>query len=368
MKFTCSRQKLNEAVANVQRAVSPKSTTPALEGILIKTGNGKISLCGYDLELGITTTIEAEIQQEGAIVINARLFSDIIRRMPENQILIETNDKLMVYLQSGKVDYKIIGMPDSDYPELPTVTDSDNVNINGETLQSMIRQTLYAVSDKDTKPAHKGSLFEINSNTIKIISVDGYRLAIRKETINYNGEKSFIVPGKSLGEVEKLINSDEEDVTLTIGGRHIIFHTGNYNIITRLLEGEFMNYQAAIPSGNATKLRVNTRKFSSSIDRMSLLLNERMKSPIRCRIEDSMIKTSCNTSIGQANDEFEVEAEGEDIEIGFDDKYMLDALKNSETDEVRIHMNGPLSPIVILPSDGDSFLFLVLPVRLRNEK
>ena len=368
MKFICNRQKLNEAVSNVQRAVSPKSTMPALEGILIKTANGTITLCGYDLDIGITTSLEADIQQEGAIVINAKLFSDIIRRMPENQITIETDDKLIVYLQSGKVDYKIIGISDSEYPELPTVTGTDTISIEGELLQSMIRQTLYAVSDKDTKPAQKGSLFEIGEKTIKIISVDGYRMAIRKEAIAYDGEKTFIVPGKSLGEVEKLITGDDEDVSITVGTRHIIFKTGNYQIITRLIEGEFMNYKAAIPSISSTKLTVNSRKFSNSIDRMSLLLNERMKSPIRCRIEDSMLKTSCNTSIGQATDEFEVEAEGEDIEIGFDDKYMYDALKNAETDEVRIHMNGPLSPIVILPSEGDSFLFLVLPVRLRNDR
>lgn len=368
MKFVCNRQKLNEAITNVQRAVSPKSTMPALEGILIKTTRNGIFLCGYDLEIGITTSIDADIQGEGGIVINARLLSDIIRRMPEDKISLEADNKNIVYLQSGRSDYKIIGISESEYPELPTVTGSDSISINGCTLQSMIRQTLYAVSDKDIKPAHKGSLFEIENRSIRIISVDGYRLAVRKEDTDYEGEKSFIVPGKSLGEVEKLISDENESVEMTVGSRHIIFRTGSYNIITRLIEGEFMNYRAAIPSVHSTELKVNTRKFISTIDRMSLLLNERMKSPIRCRIEDGRIKTSCNTTIGQANDEFEAETQGEDIEIGFDDKYMLDALKYSETDEVKINMNGPLSPIVVLPSEGDSFLFLVLPVRLRNEK
>lgn len=368
MKFVCNRQKLNEAVTNVQRAVSPKSTMAALEGILIKTTNGKISLCGYDLEIGITTSIDADINKEGSVVINAKLMSDIIRRMPEDKISIETDEKLIVYISSGKVDYKIIGIAANEYPELPTVTESDIININGELLQSMIRQTIYAVSDKDIKPAHKGSLFEIEKNTIKMISVDGYRLAIRKEIIEYNGEKSFIVPGKSLSEVEKLIDSESNNVEMIVGGRHIIFKTGDYNIITRLIEGEFMNYKSAIPSTFSTEMKVNTRKFINTIDRMSLLLNERMKSPIRCKAEDGMIKTSCNTSMGQAYDEFEVDMQGEDIEIGFDNKYMLDALRYSETDEVNIHMNGPLSPIVILPSEGDSFIFLVLPVRLKNER
>lgn len=368
MKFNCSRQKLNEAVLNVIRAVSSKSTMPALEGILIKTRSGKLELSGYDMEIGITTSIDAMIYTEGAVVINAKLLSDIIRRMPEDQITFNIDEKLLVYISSGKSDYKIIGIPDSEFPEIPSVTGSDSITINGESLQSMIRQTIYAVSDKDIKPANKGSLFEINGGTIKIISVDGYRLAIRKETTKYDGEKSFIVPGKSLSEVEKLIAEDTENVEITVGDRHIIFRIGEYSITTRLIEAEFMNYKAAIPSIHSTELKVNTRSLINSIDRMSLLLNERMKSPIKCRIESGLIKTSCNTSLGQAYDEFEIEMTGEDIEIGFDNKYMLDALKNAETDEVKIHMNGPLSPIVILPSEGESFLFLVLPVRLRNER
>ncbi len=368
MKFNCNKQTLNDAVLNVTRAVSSKSTMPALEGILIKAAGSRLVLTGYDLEIGITTAIDANIYTEGTIVLNARLFSDIIRRMPENQITIETDEKLNVYINSGKSDYRIIGIPDSEYPELPSVTGSETITIAGEILQSMIRQTIYAISDKDIKPAHKGSLFEIENGFVKIISVDGYRLAIRKEKITYDGEKSFIVPGKSLSEVEKLIREDTKTVSMTVGDRHIIFRIGSYSIISRLIEAEFMNYKAALPSNHSTTLKVNTRKFISAIDRMSLLLNERMKSPIRCRIDNGMIKTSCNTTLGQAYDEFEAEITGEDLEIGFDNKYMLDALRNTETDEVEIHINGPLSPIVLLPSEGDSFIFLVLPVRLRNEK
>lgn len=368
MKFNCNRQALTEAVLNVMRAVSSKSTMPALEGILVKAKNGSLILTGYDLEIGITTSIDAMIYEEGATVINAKLFSEIIKRMPEDQINIETDEKLTVYINSGKSDYKIIGIPDSEYPELPSVNSNDPITIDGEALSSMIKQTIYAVSDKDIKPAHKGSLFEINNRTIKIISVDGYRLAIRKEDIDYNGEKSFIVPGKSLSEVEKLITDDIENVTISPGDRHIVLKIGDYSIITRLIEGEFMNYKSAIPANHSTEIRVNTRKFINTIDRMSLLLNERMKSPIRCRVENGMIKTSCNTPLGMAKDEFEADIQGEDLEIGFDNKYMLDALRNSDTDEVIIHMNGPLSPMVILPSEGDSFIFLVLPVRLRNDR
>lgn len=367
MKFQCSRQKLNEAVTNVQRAVSTKSTIPALEGILIKAFNNKITLCGYDLEIGITTTLDADVRENGAAVLSAKLFADIIRRMPEDTITIETDEKLIAYISSGKVVYKIIGISDEEYPELPSVNGSDKLNINGGTLRSMISQTIYAVSEKDIKPTHKGSLFEIENGNIKIISVDGYRLAIRTEQINYNDEKSFIVPGKSLSEVTKLITDEEKDVQITVGDRHIVFQIYNYSIITRLIEGEFMNYKATLPKTHSTEMKVNTRQFINSIERMSLLLTERLKSPIRCKIEDGLIKTSCNTSLGQAYDEFPADISGEDIEIGFDNKYLLDALRNSETDEVKIQLSSPLSPIVIMPSDGESFLFLVLPVRLKNE-
>lgn len=368
MKFNCDRQKLNEAVINVQRAVSSKSTMPALEGILIKAFNNKISLCGYDLEIGITTTLDADIKENGAIVLNARLFSDIIRKMPEDTISIETDEKLIAYISSGKVDYKIIGIDDTEYPELPTVTGRETITINGETVKSMIRQTIYAVSDKDIKPAHKGSLFEIENGTIKIIAVDGYRLAIRTEPIEYNDEKRFIVPGKSLSEVIKLINEDTQDIQLIVGDRHIIFQIDEYSIITRLIEGEFMNYKAALPKTHNTEIKVNTRQFINAVERMSLLLTDKLKSPVRCKIENGLIKTSCNTSIGQAYDEFEAEITGQDVEIGFDNKYFLDAMRYSETDKVTIQLNGTLSPIVVLPSEGESFIFLVLPVRLKNEK
>lgn len=367
MKFTCNRQKLNDAVTNVQRAVSSKSTMPALEGILIKSENNKLTLCGYDLEIGITTSIDADVTEDGSIVIGARLLSDIIKKMPEDRITFEINEKHIVYIVCGKVDYKIMGIAADEYPELPAVTGSEKITIAGETLSSMIRQTKFAIADNDMKPAHKGSLFEIENNTIKVISVDGYRLAIRTEPIEYSGERTFIVPGKSLSEVTKLISDDTETVSITVGGRHIIFRIDEYSIITRLIEGEFMNYKAALPKQHITELKVKTRKFINSIERMSLLLTEKLKSPIRCRIENGLIKTLCHTTLGEAYDEFEAEITGDDVEIGFDNKFMLDAVRYTETDEVKIQINGPLSPIVILPSEGESFLFLVLPVRLKNE-
>ena len=366
MKFNCDRQKLNKAVENIQRSTSSKSNMPVLEGILLKAENNTLTLCGYDLDIGITTTIYAHVRTEGSVVVTAKLFSDIIKRMPEDLITIEADEKLVIHISAGKAEYKIIGMSAEEYPELPAVASSEQITIDGKTLKSMIRQTMYAVSDKDENPTQKGSLFEISNGTFKIVSVDGYRLALRTEKINYNAEKKVIVPKKSLQEIINLISDDIQDITIHAGGRHLSMLIGEYTIITRLIEGEFMNYKATIPSNFSTETKINTRVFSDTIERMSLLLTDRIKTPIKCCFENNIVTTSCNTSKGEATDEFTTEMNGDYVEIGLDNKYILDALKFSETDEVRMRMNGSLKPIVILPSEGDNFVFLVMPVRLRN--
>ena len=364
MKFQCSKSTLNEAVGNVQRAVSTKTTTPALEGILLKTENGKLTICGYDMEICITTAIDANIQEEGASVVKARLFSEIIRKLPENKINIEVDDKNIVYISSGNVDFKIVGIPASDYPEIPVIHGNDTIDLDGEILSGMIRQTIYAIADNDSKPINKGTLFEIENKTLNMVSLDGFRLAMRTETIDYEGDKYFIVPGKSLAEVSKLITEDTKKVKITASGRHIIFRIDNYSVISRLIDGQFINYKASVPTQHITELHVNTRKFIDVIERMSLLLTDKMKSPVRCTIEDGTIKTTCNTTLGQAHDEMQIQMTGEPIEIGFNNKFLLDALKNSETDEIIMEMSGPNKAIIIRPTEGNSFLFLLMPMRL----
>ena len=364
MKFICDRNKLTEAVTNVQRAVSSKSTIPALEGILIKAEANKITLFGYDLEICITTTIDASVQQQGSSVIKAKLFADIIRRLPENNITIEVDDKNIVFISCGKSNFKLVGMPAEDYPEIPVIRSTDTIKISSEILNSMIKQTIYAVADTDVKPINKGTLFEIENKIFKMISLDGYRLAIRTENIDYEGEKYMIVPGKSLAEVSKLINEDADNIEIISGGRHIIFKIGSYSVISRLIEGQFINYKASIPESHLTQIRINTRKFIDTIERLSLLLTDKMKSPIKCCIEDSIINASCNTPLGQAEDQIDVSMTGENIEIGFNNKFLLDALRNSETDEIIMELSGATKAIVIKPTEGNSFLFMLMPMRL----
>ena len=369
MILTCNQQELLTAVSNVSRAVSSKSSIPALEGILLKVTEEGLFLCGYDLELGITTYVPARADEKGAVVFSAKLFSDIIRSLPEGVVTIEIDEKLLAVIRSGDSEFKIIGMAASEYPELPVVSEEDTVNLSRSLLKGMIRQTIFAVATNDSKPVHMGTLFQIGDGTIRLVAVDGFRLAMRTEAVDTSSlteNLQFVVPGKTLGEVVKLISDNEEPLSIFVGRRHIAFKVDNYSVISRLLDGDFLNYKAAIPANCATELIVPTRRFIEGVERMSLVINDRMKSPVRCRFEKNTLRLSCETAIGGASDRFAIENNGDELEIGFSNRYLLDALRASETDEVKIQLNGALSPMKIVPKEGESFLFLVLPVRLKG--
>lgn len=368
MKIRCSQKKLSQAVSNVQRAVSTKTSLPALEGILIQTKEDCITLCGYDLEIGIKTTVEADIIEPGKIVVSAKLFGDIIRRLPDEQVNIEVDDKLITYINSGHAEYQIVGISAGEYPELPKVEEMETLGIKSDILKNMIKQTLFAVSDNFAKPIYTGSLFEIEENVFKIISVDGYRMAIRREMIDCTKNSKFVIPGKTLSEILKLATDDEKNIEIIIGQRHCIFNVENYSIVSRLIEGNFIDYKTTIPPETKTEVTINTRSLINAVERMSLLTSDKIQSPIRCTIGEQGVKLFCSTAIGKANDELLAPVSGENVEIGFNNRYLLDALKNTETDEVKLQLAGSLTPMKIVPVKGDSFLFLVVPMRLNHEK
>lgn len=366
MKIVCSTETLSQACQNVQRAVSTKTSIPAIEGILLKAENGRLYLTGYDLEVGINTSIKAKVEQDGSIILNARYLCDIIRRLPDEEVEIEADARQLCYIRSGETNYSLNGISAEEYPELPSVTGGAPVIIDQGILKNMIRQTIFAVADNNSNVVYTGIKFEIEKNQIKLIAVDGVRLAIRTEEIDYDGEElSFIVPGKTLSEVMKLIDEEEADVSLGVGKRHIVFEVNGYSIVSRLLEGEFLDYKSAVPASFATTVRVSTKTLMSSIDRTSLLITDRLKSPVRCIFDDNTIKISSITSLGTANDKISAQIDGERIEIGFNNRFLIEALRVCDTDEVLIKLNSPVSPIIILPPEGESFLFLVLPVRLK---
>lgn len=368
MKISCLRSDLQSAISNVSRAVSTKSSIPALEGVLLKAYDGNLNISGYNLEIGITTDIEATIKEEGEIVISAKLFFDIVRNLPEEILTIETDDRLIVYITCGEADYRITGISSVEYPDLPTFEQRDCINLSSKVLREMIRQTVYATSENAAKPIYTGSLYEIENSVLTIVAIDGYRMAIRRENVTSDSNTSFVVPGKTQLEILKLLGDDEEPVDIIVGQRHITFRVKNYSVISRLIEGIFLDYKKTIPQTAKTELVINTRRLTDSVERMSLMNNERMQSPVRCKFVDDEIKFSCASAIGSAKDSLRVPIIGDQVEIGFNNRYMLDALKNTDTDEIKIILNGSVSPILIKPVQGDSFLSIVVPMRLANEK
>jgi DNA polymerase-3 subunit beta len=371
MKFVCETSTMSEACQNVQRAVSTKSSIPGAEGIFIKAVNNELILTGYDLEIGINTSIYAKIEEEGSIVLNAKILCEILRRIPNQTLTIESDERNLAVIRSGDIKYEIMGISAEDYPELPSVQGGFSIVIEKKILCEMVRQTIFAVAVTDAKVVYTGIKFEISDGEIKLIAVDGFRMAIRTEKIDYHGEDvTFIVPAKTMSEVVKLsLNENEDDdgvVSLGLGKRHIIFEVNGYSVISRLLEGEFLNYKSTIPLSVATTVEIDTQSFIDSIERTSLIITDRTKSLVSCIFDNDSVRISSITALGTANDKIPADIEGNKVEIGFNNRYITDALKACNTDRVKIELNGSVSPILILPVEGESFIFLVLPVRLKK--
>lgn len=367
MKIICDSAEFGKACMNVQRTVSSKSTIPALEGILIEAQNGKVRLTGYDLEVGSKIDNSAEIYSEGRVVLAAKNLCDILRMVPDETVSIECDDRNICKIKSGEAEYSLIGTSADDYPELPALTKFSPVSINLNILKDMIRKTIFSVSVGERNPVHTGVKFEIGDGQIVLVAVDGARLAIRRENINYQLEEKeileFVVPAKTLNEVMKLSGDEETEIEILVGDRHIIFKMENYEIISRLLEGNFINYKAAIPLTSSTQIKVNTRRLIECIERTSLIITDK-SSPVRCMIENGIMKFSSITAIGTATDKIAAEIEGNNIEIGFNNRFVLDALKVCDVEEIKVEMGSSNQPITFKPLEGESFFFLVLPVRI----
>ena len=366
MDIICSKQNLLDAVSNVIHAVSSKSTLPSLEGILLKASGSSLFLAGYDLELGITTTIEADVKKEGSIIITARLFHDILRKSSDSTVHITADGAMHVTIQSGLSEFNLVGISASEYPEIPNVDDGAGIVLAQSLLKSMIDQTKFAIAKTDNRPVHTGTKFEIRENLIRLVSVDGSRLAMRSEQIKTSEVLDFVVPGKTLFEIIKLLKDDDTPVSIAIGRRHIVLEINGYAVISRLLDGEFLPYDKAIPKDHTTEVIINTRDVISAVERASLMISDRIKSPLICLFADDEIKFSCTTPLGSAQDVVSAKIDGEDQEMGINSLFILDALKNTDSDEVKIQLSGALSPMKIVPKEGESFLFLVLPVRLKR--
>ena len=369
LKFSCEKALLQAAISTAGRAVAAKSSIPALEGLLLE-GSRELTLSGYNTQTGIRTSFEAQIREEGRIVLNARLFGDIIRRMPDDIIVFSADEKYMVHLGCGDASFDILGLSADDYPELPEVDDEYSVTLPQKTLKAMIGQTAFAVSTNESRPAHTGSLFEIDDTGLPMVSVDGFRLALRHEPLEKidGGAFRFVAPGSALKEVENICGDTDEMITVTRGKRHLLFSAGQTQLICRRLEGEFLDYKNAIPRNNPICVEVANSALLQSLDRISVVISEKLKSPVRCVFEEERVLLSARTGNGEAKDICLTKGDGNGLEIGFNNRYLMEALRYAPADSVRLELNTNISPCVITPVDGsDNFLYMVLPVRLKAQ-
>lgn len=367
MKFSCEKALLMNAVATASRTVSPKSSIPALEGLLVEAA-GAVRLTGYNLETGIRTVVPADVTEPGSLVLSARLFGEIVRKLPDDVVYF-SSDNYMVKVRCGMSEFNILATDPEEFPELPAVDDVNTLTLPQETLRAMISQTLFAVSDNESRPVHTGSLFEVEDNQLTVVSVDGYRLALRREQLSAKkgGQAfSFVVPGSALSEVEKICSGGDAPVTVIQGARHIQVDTGDTILVSRRLEGEFLAYRNAIPANSAIKVEGDKRALLASIDRVSLIISDKLKSPLRCVFEDGLLSITTKTGIGDAFDQCSIDGNGGGLEIGFNNKYLMDALKAAPADRVRLEMSSGVAPCIILPAEGEqNFVYMVLPVRLK---
>ena len=367
MKFSCEKSTLLDAIHTASRAVSTKSTIAILEGLKI-TADEKLTITGYDLAMGIRTCLDADIVQIGEIVLNAKILGDIIRKLPDDIIFFETDEKLLTTIKCGRAIFNLVASTSDDFPQMPEVNCAKQIKMSQPMLKSMIAQTIFAVSDNEAKPIHTGCLFEIEQNHLNVVAVDGYRLSVRREILeNSFDNMKFVVPGNALREIERILSDNSEKmVSIYPDEKHILFEIDQTIFITRLIDGEFLNYRAAIPQKSNSEVTVNTQDMINSIERVSLIVSEKLKNPVRMHFDGPVIKMSCITAIGKSYDECPIDSPVDNLEIGFNNKYLLDALRACDDEKIKLSLGGALNPMVIHAIDSEKFTYLVLPVRLKS--
>ncbi len=366
MKIICDTEMLSQVSQNVQKAVMTKTTMPILEGILFTAKKGGLKLTGYDLEIGIEKTVEAEVIEEGSVIINAKTLVDILRLIPYDRVTVESDDKLQTRIYSGEIEYVMAGMDPKEYPELPTINGEQTLEIPGNKLKSMIKNTIFSVAVSDVRVVHKGIKFEVRKGELRLVAIDSHRISIRREFINYDGsDLNFVVPAKTMGEISRMIPDDEKFVNISLGRRNIMFKIDDYTVISRLLEGEFLKYESVIPKKYNTTVRVKTKDLIECIERVSVIISEKYQAPLVMNFEEGSLKLSSATAIGTSSDKIDVSIDGENVKVGIQSKYILEALRACETDEVLISIVSNVQPVCILPAEeNDSFLYIILPVKM----
>ena len=368
MRFTCEKNLLVTGLNITGRTVAQKSALSAIEGILCRAATG-LSLTGFNMETAITYLVDAEVTEAGACVLPAKLFGDIIRRLPEGPVTIVVDDNYKVSIRAGYASFTISAESADDYPELPDVGNGKSVRIPQSAMKELIGGTIFSVSENQGRPIHTGVKFEVEEDKVSAIAVDGFRLARRTYHMEESTGRtlSFVVPAQGLKEVEKILQDGDEDVAFTLGSKHILFQMGCATLICRLLEGDFLDWRRVVPTNCPVKLVANVAELTSSIERVGLIVSEKYKSPVRCVFSDQVLLLRTNTTIGAAEDRCSFAGDGKELEIGFNVRYLCDALRAVPSDEVVLELTNGLSPIVMTPVDDKyDFAYMVLPVRISS--
>ncbi|MBQ6999439.1 MAG: DNA polymerase III subunit beta [Oscillospiraceae bacterium] len=368
MRFTCEKSMLVTGLNIAGRAVAQKSSLSVIEGILCKAGLG-LSLTGYNMETAITFDIEAEVTDPGQCILPAKLFGDIVRRLPEGPVTVVVDEDFKVSIRAGYASFTISAESADDYPELPDVNSGRPIRIPQNKLKELISGTIFAVSENQGRPIHTGVKFEVTNDSITTIAVDGFRLARR----TYHPEEgttrelSFVVPAAGLKEVEKIVTDCDDMASFTLGTKHILFQIGTATLVCRLLDGEFLDWRRVVPTNCPIKLVAHVSDLASSVERVGLIVSEKYKSPVRCVFSHNEVLMRTSTTIGAAEDKCALAGDGKELEIGFNVRYLADALKAIPSEEVTLELTNGLSPIVLTPvDDKHDFAYMVLPVRIKN--
>ena len=367
MKFKIDQRGLSKHINIVQKGISSRTTLQILDGILIEAKNNKLKLTATDLEISIETYVECEIEKEGSIVVNSRIFGDIIRKLPSAAISINVDDSNNMNIQCENSEFNILGNSHNEYPDLPIILEHDSFELPRDLFKSVIRQTVFATTQDETRPSLTGVLIEIVDRTISFVALDGYRLALRKLPIESDIDIKIIIPGRALNELNKILDDSEENINISSAPGHVIFNIGDTIVYSRLLEGQFFNYREIIRKDHKTSLILNKKSFQDGLERASLLAKEEKANLIKLSIMEGQILIKSNSEIGNVNEKILSNHEGENINIAFNSRYILEGIKMIDAEEIQLNFMGSLNPCIIKPIQEDNYIYLVLPVRLAQD-
>ena len=371
MKFVCEKDNILKAINSVTKADAVRTTMPILEGILIQTNDNEVKFTTYDLELGIEYIINCNVQEQGSTVVNSIMFSEIIRKLPDSDIKITLNENNLLVIECEGSLYKLATMNPEEFPELPKINVENSLEIEQNSLKEMIRKTIFAVSTEENRPIFTGCLFEIKNNRLNVVAVDGFRLAWKtkmlQQTVN---DFAAVIPGRSLNEINKIILDSFDTIKIGVAKNQALFEMENCKIVTRLLDGEFLNYSSVIPTTWETRIRVDKNAIQDCFERVSLIssssIEKEKKYPVKVTIDIGKVTISCTNQTGDAKEEMYVTTEGQNLEAGFNPKYFLDALRAIDDQEIFINFGTSISPCIIKPVEEGDYTYMILPIRMKE--